>query len=194
MTDAHLWFYASVHVCSEALYFFWQRSFLFFLKLGFMCKQLMADWKFGSAVCNGNNHWAEIKQPAQQWLRWRHRNWSSAMLNSQPHLADGVNFAAVQLPVLVFIWLPTVHMRKQDLQAEFLYKHSKRAKWKGNDLSKETLINYNVSSWRVCAITSFEGFVWNQMVLFEIKLSFTPLLCALCSAAKFCKFYDWLKL
>lgn len=58
-----------------------------------------------------------------------------------------------------------------------------KKKSKRRDVFKKTTTNYDVPSRCHYVI---EG-------LFNINPSFAPLLCALCSVAKFCLFYDWLQ-
>ena len=73
----------------------------------------------------------------------------------------------------------------------FRCKHGKWRKAKEKEVFKETTTNYDVSSRRVCAITSFKG-VFFVFFFPEINLSFALLLCVLCPAAKIFCFYDWL--
>lgn len=48
----------------------------------------------------------------------------------------------------------------------------KKSKWKGGDIFKETTTNHDVLSWRVRAVTSFEGFVQNHPVFHSFVICF----------------------
>ena len=81
------------------------------------------------------------------------------MLRS-PDLAEADSLAA--LFAILFqsdCWWCTEENKTKRLCVQMQIQQKKRSKRKGNDVFKETTMNYDVQSSNVCAITSFDGFV-----------------------------------
>ena len=109
--------------------------------------------------------------------------WSSALLRS-PHLAEAISMAT--LCALRFCFSLTAHDTLKKTRPAGYFFWCKHSESKGSDIIQETVTNYDTPSWHVSAITSYEGFIWNQPV---------SLCCyVLCSQQQsFFYFYDWLK-
>ena len=119
----------------------------------------------------GDIHRSENVEQAQQCWSSCHRKWSSAMLRSPFWLKQFGSIVCCPYLFQFDCQYCTEGNKPYDCTSfMFRCKHSKwrKANKKGSDIFKETMTNYDMPSCHVCAISSFEGFAWNQHVFSSV--------------------------
>ena len=123
-------------------------------------------------------------------LKIRHRKWSSAILRN-PNLIEAVSFAALFAICTCFSLTVNGSLKKtKPTGYVFQYKHCKRRK----SIEKKVMFSRKLQPIMMCHYEVIAP-LYHLKVLFKINQSFAAFhsaVNALCSAAKFCYFYDLL--
>ena len=114
----------------------------------------------------GSGHRAENMEWTQRCSSWRHRKWSPAMLRR--------GFLTL-FAIHAYLSLTVDGTQKKTKPTGYVFdanRAKEKSKTKGNAVFKETAINYDLPSRRVCAIMSSARFIWNQPVFRSVVMWF----------------------